>query len=305
MKKIILIISIMTLLIPNVIYALKTSDANTSIDINKEGSINLNYLYNDYELNDINVQIYHVASITEDFIYQSSKDFSSYPIKINSLSDDNEWKSLIETLNTYINIDGIKETYSCIIKDNNVKVSNLKPGLYLVNTEKVNKKNYSLVFDSALINVPGLEKNGDWNYDVIVYPKVYEYTEKNEDVIYKVTKEWNDNEDNRPESIKIEIYHDGNFVDTQILSSSNNWTYEWKANNNSNWNVIERNVPEGYNVLISKEDNNFIILNTEINYEEENPKTLDDINLYLYLFYSSLIGLILLLVSLFIKKIIR
>ena len=47
--------------------------------------------------------------------------------------------------------------------------------VYFVKTEKVDTDDYSLMFDSFLISVPGLEEDGKWNYDVIVYPKAEEF----------------------------------------------------------------------------------------------------------------------------------
>ena len=89
----------------------------------------------------------------------------------------------------------------------------------------------------------------------------------------------------------------------QILSSANNWSYEWITDDDgSKWTVVERDVPDNYTVSITTQKRNFIIINKDSNYKEENPKTLDDIKLYFYILIGSLVGIILLVISIFKNK---
>lgn len=292
---------LMILIIPRRGYALATSDASCEIDLLKEGTLTLNYNYDDYNFDNTKVNIYYVASITFDFQYQLSSDFFNYPIKINKLKNEEEWTSLKQTIEAYIAADNISAFMFQSISNNKVIFSNLKPGLYFVKTEKINSDSYTLLFDSFLISVPNLDENGSWNYDVSVYPKALEYIPKYEKINYTVIKEWVDNGEKRPKEIEIEIYQDGKKVDNQILSYDNNWTYQWETlDDGSNWMVVERNVPEGYEVSILKKDKNFIVVNT--NYDEDNPKTIDDIKLYMYLLLISFIGIILIVIGFIIQR---
>lgn len=303
MKKIILsIFFLITIIIPIKIYAKLTSDAKEIININKLTNVTLNYNYEDYKFNDINVKIYKIASVDDYFEYKLIDEFKDYKINVNNIKTSDEWDILKETLNSYIKADNIKELNNYLIKDNKVEIKNLKAGLYFIETEKIDNENYTLSFSSHLIHIPDLNEDGYWNYDINIYPKPSKFIPKYEIVEYTVIKEWIDNSKNRPENIEIEIYKDGNLVFNETLSSKNNWTYKWNAEDNgSEWYVVERNIPENYNVSILNNKRNFTIINTKINYEETNPQTSDNINIYFYLLISSFICLILLLIS-FIKK---
>lgn len=305
MKKFLSIITIilMSLIIPSNVYAISTIDAKEEIDLTVDCNLTLNYYYDDYEFNETNVEIYHIASVTNDFRYNLSSDFLNYPIKINGIITDDEWTTLEQTLNAYIEADSINPSISTKIDENTITLTNLTPGLYFIKTDKIDTKDYTLIFDEFLISIPALNEDGTWNYDVQVFPKAEEYIPKYEKVDYTVTKTWIDDGLSRPESIDIEIYEDGTLVESKILSSDNNWTYTWTTDDDgSTWTVVERNVKEGYNVSIQTKNKNFYITNTDPTYQEENPSTGDNIKIYLYLFISSLLGIILLVISLFVKK---
>jgi len=304
MKKIILnLFLLISLLIPYGINAKSTSDAKELTDMNKFANLTLNYSYDDYEINDVSVKIYHIASITKDFKYELEEEFKDYQINVNGIKTNSEWDILKQTLESYIKADNILETEKYLIKDNKVEIKNLEVGLYLIETEVINTENYTLSFSSHLIQLPDLDEDGYWNYDINMYPKPNIFTPKYEIVEYTVIKQWEDNNENRPKSVEVEIYKDGNLVINQVLSSENNWTYKWDAEDDGSvWTVVERNVPDGYNVTILNNKKNFIIINTASDYEEKNPQTLDNINLYFYLLIGSFIGLILLVMTLIISK---
>lgn len=304
MKKIILnMLILVSLIIPSSVFAKMTSDSKELIDINRLTNLTLNYSYDDYNFDDVSVKLYYIASINKDFNYQLESEFKDYNISTDGIKTNEEWNILKQTLESYIKADNIKELGNYSIKDNKVEIQNLKAGLYFVETEKIDKEDYALLFDSFLLNIPDLNEEGYWNYDVDVYPKAQSFTPKYEIVNYTVTKEWKDDKKNRPQSIDVEIYKDGEVISNQILSSSNNWTYEWETvDDGSIWTVVERNVPDGYNVSILNNERNFIVINTSSNYEESNPQTLDDINLYFYLLIISLIGLVLGIISLILNN---
>ena len=305
MKKFLSIITIilMSLIIPSNVYAISTIDAKEEIDLTEDCNLTLNYYYDDYKFNETNVEIYYIASVTNDFRYNLSSDFLSYPIKINGIITDDEWTTLEQTLNAYIEADSINPIISTKIDENTITLTNLTPGLYFIKTDKIDTEDYTLIFDEFLISIPALNENGTWNYNVEVFPKAEEYIPKYEKVDYTVTKTWIDDGLSRPESIDIEIYEDGTLVESKILSSDNNWTYTWTTDDDgSTWTVVERNVKEGYNVSIQTKNRSFYIVNTDPTYQEENPSTGDNIKIYLYLFVSSLLGIILLVISLFNKK---
>lgn len=305
MKKILLYIILISiyLIIPNKIYAISTDKAKEIINLDRLNNLTLNYNYNDYNFNNTLVKIYYIASINKDLNYQLSNDFIDYQIKINNIKSSYEWDILKQTIASYIEADNIKETIEKSIEDNTLYIDNLKSGLYFIKTEKIDTLDYTLEFDSILINIPDLQEDGTWNYDISIYPKAKEHIKKYDNITYTVIKEWQDNKINRPENIEIEIYKDGLLVDNQILSSNNNWMYKWNTlDDGSTWTVVERNIPTNYNVSISKDNLNFIIINTDSTYQEENPKTSDNIKLSLYLLLASILGIVLSVLGLKSKK---
>ena len=179
MKKILItIIILINLIKPANVFALSTTLAKEEINNDTNCNVTLNYYYDDYKFDNTNVKIYHIASITKDFQYNLSSKFSSYPIKINGLKTDVELNILKQTIDSYIIADNIEELASYSITNNQVNINNLKPGLYFIKTNKIDTKNYTLIFDSFLLNLPELTSDGTWNYNLEVYPKIEEYIPK-------------------------------------------------------------------------------------------------------------------------------
>ena len=90
-----------------------------------------------------------------------------------------------------------------------------------------------------------------------------------------VKKVWNDadNADGiRPESIKVQLYKNGNtkVYDAVELSEKNNWSYTWEGlptmENNEDivYTVDEVEIPEGYEKEVTNKETKFIITNTHV-----------------------------------------
>ena len=53
-------------------------------------------------------------------------------------------------------------------------------------------------------------------------------------------------------------------ADTVVLSEANDWEYTWDdLDADSQWRVVERDVPDGYTVTVEREGRVFIITNTK------------------------------------------
>ena len=303
MKKILLNVSLIFLVIfPFKVFALSTTEDKEKTDIYKNASLTLNYDYEDYIFDNTLVNIYYIAQFTSDYQYILSDEFLEYQIEFNGLHTEYDWEILEQTLNSYIETDNIKEKYSLLITNNKIQISDLKPGLYFIKTDKINNKDYLFLFNDFLLSVPYFNDNGLLDNQIVANVKTEIYTPKYENITYSVTKKWKDSDKNRPRSVSIDIYKDNKLVEKRILSQNNNWTYSWDTvDDGSEWNVVERNVTADYKVSILKNDNNFIIINTSIK-EVDNPKTSDNIILFFYLLILSLIGVSLIIINLFIKS---
>ena len=76
---------------------------------------------------------------------------------------------------------------------------------------------------------------------------------------------WNDGEnpENRPGSVKLCLYKDGEKYDEVTVSAEENWTHVWNGlEDGYTWTVDEPDVPEDYEKTVKQNDNVFIIENT-------------------------------------------
>jgi len=168
---------LLTLFFPINVLAISTTSAKELVDLTKENSIIVNYKYNDYNFDDVKVYIYYLATINEDLIYKPTKSFEKYYLKINEI-ENTDWLYYEDDIISYIKSNNIKENYFKIIKDNNIRLTNLSSGLYFIETEKIDKEGYVIEFENFFINLPNLKVDGKWDYNVIAYPKITEYQKK-------------------------------------------------------------------------------------------------------------------------------
>lgn len=92
-------------------------------------------------------------------------------------------------------------------------------------------------------------------------------------VTRRVQKIWDDSghTENRPQEVVVQLLKDGVVSSTVTLSASNNWSYTWSGlDANSNWQIVERDVANGYTVLVEREGDLFRVTNT---YQEDVPVT--------------------------------
>ena len=282
MKKILinLIIILMTFVAP--IKAIVVP--KEKIDLNKNSSLTLEYNYNNLKFDNLEIKLYRVATIDSKLNYKFTPNFASLSVKINGLKTDNEYDILKETLENYIVANNINPDGTYYLKNNLVNIKDLTPGLYLVRSSKVDTDEYTLNFNSFLVNAPTVTEDGKWSYDIIAYPKGTIYTPKE---AYSVVKEWKDNGEDRPQSVEVEIYKDDELFEKVTLSRDNNWTYKWTSDGKSEWNVVERNVPSKYIVSITLKDTTFVIVNTRF----DNPSTGDNIMVYFCVGIVSILGI--------------
>jgi hypothetical protein len=121
-------------------------------------------------------------------------------------------------------------------------------------------------FHSALVALPGLDADGDWQYQIsaAAKPETIPPSAPDEYISYKILKLWKGDEglEERPNNIEVEIFCDGNLVETVILSEENHWSYSWRAKDDgANWTVVERNIPEGYTMTLEERGTDFVLTN--------------------------------------------
>ena len=273
-----LLISFCFLLLPCYATAASTADASEPINLRKDCTLTLSYACNGTAFEDITVNLYKIATVSEDFQYTLTTRFDSTKLILNGVKTNGEWNVIRSTLEARIVADSIAADN--VVKTDSkglVCFENLKPALYLAVVGTTSKDALSCRFESALIALPNLNTDGSWQYQVDVVTKSEIIPPSQQEVELKVLKLWKGDKEssNRPKNIEVEIFRDGTSYKKVVLSNDNNWSYSWKTNEDgAKWTVIERNTPEGYTMTLEDRDNAFVLTNT---YVPENPDLPPDI----------------------------
>ncbi len=299
------ILCICLLILPCTAYAASTADAKEPIQISKECSLTLKYVHNQASFPDLNVQLYQIATVSSDYQYTLTDNFSGTNLMLNGVTSTSEWDAMRTTLESYIVSNQLHANFEKVTDVNgSVTFSGLTPGMYFAMPVQFNSDGVCYYFDSALVAVPGLDENGLWIYDVTVLPKPEIDIPTGDDEEYKVVKLWRDNGngEKRPTSIEVEIICNGEVVKTVVLSAANNWSYSWTAvDNGDKWQVSEKNVPDGYIMTVEEYTTSFTIINT-IPDTPDPPKTGDTSNIGLYVMLMSISGVMMVILGITAKK---
>lgn len=236
------------------------------IETERKCSLKLTYHSKDTYFEGMEIQLFHAANASPETKYTLTDTFKSYPVDINATISQTEWNSLASTLTAYVTADAVTPTQEKTTDKNGaVRFKDLSAGLYLVRWTKNQTKDIVNGFEPFLIAVPNLNDNGTWEYDIDCYPKSGDYTKPtNEEIEYKAVVLWNDTgfENQRPDSVQIEVFKDGVSAGVYTISSSDNWTFTWKTiDDGSEWTVVEHVTGLKYNITVSRKGNVFTIVN--------------------------------------------
>ena len=236
----------------------------TPLDTAAQTSLTLRYQQEETVFPGLSVGIYRVAEAFADGTFQLIEPFSAYPVNIHDITRQEQWLVVASTLYSYAVADQIQPDREAITDvDGVAKFEALETGLYLVSQVMAEDDSGKYLFNHFMVYLPTPQPDGSFLYDVEANPKRVYYVPKSE---YRVTKLWQDagREADRPESVTVDIYKDGQLWESQILSTDNNWSYVWRvpADDDGQWVVTERDVAEQYAVTIRENGGNFSIINT-------------------------------------------
>lgn len=239
--------------------------AYTDIDTSRDSSITLRYHDRETALSNVTFSVYKVADVSPQAVFTPDKTFTDYGIDFNVGKE--QWTALSQTLTAYIIRDDIQPVQSQKTDaEGRAVFSPLKPGLYLVAGEKFEYGGYTYKASPFLISLPNLNEGNVWNYDVTSSLK-FEKNPVPPDVKVKreVIKVWKDKggEKDRPKDVVVQLLGDGKVYDTVTLNADNDWWYRWDdLSADKDWQIVEKDVPDDYKVVISQEGDTFVITNT-------------------------------------------
>lgn len=292
-------------LYPETVNAVSTAKAKEAVDITKSCTLALTYSAEGISCANQEIRVYKAAELSSDFTYTLWGDFSEYAVDLKDIASGGRWEETAATLHAYVIADHIAPDWKQNTDDEGtVHFTDLSCGLYLVSAVRITAADRCYTFAPFLIAVPGVQEDGAWCYDVSVKPKFTMEQYTHDDLVYKVVKTWRDTgyREKRPEHIQIDLYQNGEYVETQRLSSDNNWSYSWKTvDDGSTWTVAERNVPKGYTVAVSRTGNTFSVENSYLDTVIP-PHTGDDTNYLTYVFLLCGSGVLLMLLGIIGRK---
>ena len=232
-------------------------------DLTQDCSLTLTYQQGGTSFPGMDISIYRVASAQANGSFSLLPAFEDSAADIHSVSSQQEWREIADTLTSHIAANRIAATRTETTRnpDGIAVFSQLEAGLYLVEQAIGESESGSYLFERFMVYLPTPTSNG-YQYDVTAQPKSSLLPDRKD---YTVLKLWRDsNRNSRPASVTVDILKDGILQETVTLSTENNWTYTWSAaDSRSVWTVSERNVPSGYQASISQRETTFIITNTK------------------------------------------
>ncbi len=246
--------------------------ARELIDTNRKTTLEVEYLKT-AGVNGVKFDVYKIADVDKYGRFTILPKFSSYGLSLDK-HNKAEWLDMASTISAYIARDNIRPTKSATTNSSSVaKFEQLDVGMYLILGKQVTHGNKKYTQIPFLLSLPNMVAD-KWSYDVKTYSK---YTSEDSNIWYyvdrKVLKVWEDegHEDERPQSVEVQLLKDGVVYSTVELNESNSWRYRWdNLSSEYTWTVVEKEVPQNYKLSIKRRGITFKLINT---YDETHSTT--------------------------------
>lgn len=289
----------MTGLINTVAFAASTDQAKEKPDITRLCSLTLTCAVEETPIEGMEIELFRFASVGEDFQYTLAGAFEGYPVEVNGISSQEEWKEVCSTFGAYITADSLKPDVTVLTnEEGKAAFTDLETGLYLIRWTGNPIPGGIYGFEPFILSLPTLNEEGEWIYDLESLPKPGGNVDYPSRYPFRVIKQWKDYSDkDRPASVIVELYRDGQFWDTVELKAENNWTYTWSENEVHEWTLVERSIPKRYTVRIERDGTTFFVTNTTTESPPPPPQTGDTAHPELYLLMMAGAGAILLILG--------
>lgn len=216
----------------------------------------------DITLSGMDWNLYKVSSSKKDEKFILEGDFANYKVSLKDLSTTSNMLDVANTLENYAILDKIVPiNYGTTNDDGVVSFADLEVGLYLLSGKSVIIDDKKYTPSAMLIEV---QENKETSFVLTTYPKFNVNTVSNKEVNYSVKKMWLNDDNNleqRPDDIIIELYKNEVLYTSVHLNDSNNWEYSWTSTDVSNWRVKEVSVPENYVVIYKNNEVEYLVVN--------------------------------------------
>ena len=245
------------------------------VDPEKDCSLTVVYTGDGTPFEGLEIAVYKVA-VWSGESFAPAGDFAEYPVDLSRVTTQGEWRKVAETYYAYLLADGIAPTAKTVTDgEGKASFASLETGLYLIPTQYREHGGRGYRFETFLAALPGGDGDGLPVYDVTAIPKQESHPVEDREITYSVVKQWQDALGvERPASVEVAIYKDGDLRETVTLSGENDWCHTWTApDDGSLWTVAELNVSEAYTVTVEQSGTTFTVTNTYIPSEDSSEST--------------------------------
>lgn len=179
MKKRIKTAGALTLAAITVLSAAGLSSVYGALGVETDEKCSLTFTLDDTEFAELRdleipVDVYKVADITEEAVYDTTNytDFADLGLeKVSSTTSAEEWAQMAEKAMKTVEDKGIASTADVKVTESTGVINNLETGMYLVQAETVQTREYTYDFTPYLVSLPNnyyYKENQDdaWVYDV-------------------------------------------------------------------------------------------------------------------------------------------
>lgn len=210
----------------------------------------------------VSYSLYRVADVSEELEYQLVDAFAGYAVDLSDLG-----KETAETLAAYAVRDSLEPFAQGATGEDGQLVfsateTGLEKGLYLLVGEAYVEGEHLWAQEPALVCLPVPDGRGAWSAAVTVSPKT---SDEGAVTSLEVHKVWSDGDAaDRPSSVTVQLLCDGEVADEAELNVANNWRCDWSDLAPGHvWTAVEKSVPEGYTVSVTREGAGVVISNTK------------------------------------------
>jgi hypothetical protein len=235
-------------------------------DSKEEMSLTIHCSYDNQPLTGVNISLYKVADDPNNGEASVTEEFQDYKVDYTELNNGNE-ENLALVLADYAERDHVKPYYSGNTDTTGTlevdEEDGLTSGWYLVVEDRLIIDKIAYTSEPFMVALPETEEDGTIEYEVQLNPKVRS-TDTTETVEMQALIIWDDenNDENRPKSVTVQLLKDGEVYDEQELSEENNWSYTWEnLDGTSKWTAVQKGVPDCYTVSVEQNGNTYIFLN--------------------------------------------
>lgn len=217
--------------------------------------------------NGARIDLYRVADVSQTGDLTLAGPFAAYGGEV--ALDGGDWPGTAQVLAAYASRDGISPTCSGTFDaEGRSSFNSLQTGLYLVAIERFKAGSDYCTTAPYMLHLPIIDEQSEaWLYTGVSDVKYDRQPVPSEKLSITAAKVWkNDNTDQRPDSVTVQLLRDGRAYKEATLSKANSWRVIWEGlDPERKWSVVEKKTPQGYTQSVSKQGSVYTVTNTRRN----------------------------------------